>query len=451
MRDRIAKLVSIGALLVVVFCLGMVWPKTQLWPTSWFKQANVAASAFYDRYLAPDLTLIAAPDDRAGVIINEPERVQPGYTLISQRNEDGFGALLIDLDGTVLHRWQTNYDDIWPAGAPQLIDRGNPERVRWHGVHLFPNGDVLVNLELEGFPYAGGLVKLDKDSKVLWKVERNIHHAITVLPDGTILVPALNYHADSLPGLEYLGRQIYEDVVLEISPDGKVVDEISMPTALAGMAGVLQRTTDFHDPTHLNDVEEVTPEFAAAFPQSKAGDLVVSLRNLNALAGIDRQTKRATWILVGPWVQQHDVDLLPGGLISLYDNQGGPHKCGGTRILKLDPATQKILWQYDGCEGNHFSNYEWGEQQSLPNGNILTVEVYGGRAFEVTTDAQPHVVWEYINRLAPRDGKPTRGLIGDARRFPYDALTFIDRPVARPGPSPEQVPAGAAPVAPSAG
>jgi len=89
----------------------------------------------------------------------------------------------------------------------------------WHGVHLFPNGDVLLNLELEGFPYAGGLVKLDKDSKVLWKVERNIHHAITVLPDGTILVPALNYHAGSLPGLEYLGRQIYEDVVLEISPE----------------------------------------------------------------------------------------------------------------------------------------------------------------------------------------------------------------------------------------
>ena len=69
MRDRIAKLVSIGALLVVVFCLGMVWPKTQLWPTSWFKQANVAASAFYERYLSPDLTLIAAPDDRAGVIV----------------------------------------------------------------------------------------------------------------------------------------------------------------------------------------------------------------------------------------------------------------------------------------------------------------------------------------------------------------------------------------------
>ena len=87
-------------------------------------------------------------------------------------------------------------------------------------------------------------------------------------------------------------------VVLEISPDGKVVDEISMPTApWRDMAGVLQRTTDCHDPTHLNDVEEVTPEFAAAFPQSKAGDLIVSLRNLNAVAGIDRQTKRAT----GSW------------------------------------------------------------------------------------------------------------------------------------------------------
>lgn len=451
MGDRIAKLVSVIGLLVIVFCLGMIWPKTGMWPTSWFKEANRAASAFHDRYLAPNISLLAAPDDRSGITVLDPARVEPGYTFISQRNEDAFGAQLIELDGTVVHRWQTGFDEVWPGGAPQTVYPGNPEQVRWHGVHLFPNGDLLINLETEGFPYAGGLVKIDKDSKVLWKVERNTHHVIKVRDDGSILAGALNYHADPLPGLEYLGGQIYEDVVLEISPDGKITDEISMPKALAEMKGVLQRPTDGRDPTHLNDVEVVTPEFAAAFPLLKAGDLVVSLRNPNALVGIDRQTERAIWLMLGPWAQQHDLDLLPGGLISLFDNQGGPEACGGTRVIKVDPATQKIVWQYDGCEGNRFHSALWGEQQSLPNGNLLIVEPYGGRAFEVTGDAQPRVVWEYVNGLAPHDGKPRRGLVGEARRFPYDAFSFVGRPVAGPDAIPAPAQPAAAPSAPSAG
>ena len=189
MRDRIAKLVSIGALLVVVFCLGMVWPKTQLWPTSWFKQANVAASAFHDRYLVRR----SSPCSRRPMIAPASSSMMPRARparlhadLPAQRGWVRRAADRAGRDGAASLADQ--FDDIWPAGAPQLIYRGNPERGRWHGVHLFPNGDVLLNLELEGFPYAGGLVKLDKDSKVLWKVERNIHHAVTVLPDGTILV-----------------------------------------------------------------------------------------------------------------------------------------------------------------------------------------------------------------------------------------------------------------------
>ena len=170
-----------------------------------------------------------------------------------------------------MHRWQTQFDEVWPDGAPQIIYRGNPEQVRWHGVHLFPNGDLLINLEIEGFPYAGGLVKINKDSKVLWKVERNTHHAVKVRDDGTMFVPALNYHAEPLPGLEQLGGQIYEDVVLEISPDGEIIDEISMPQALAEMKGVLRRPTDGRDPTHLNDVEVVTAGIRGGLPAAEGG------------------------------------------------------------------------------------------------------------------------------------------------------------------------------------
>ena len=61
-----------------------------------------------------------------------------------------------------------------------------------HGAHLFPNGDILLNFQGGFFPYGGGIVRLDKDGKVLWKVARNTHHDIHVDDEGFIWAPSLN-------------------------------------------------------------------------------------------------------------------------------------------------------------------------------------------------------------------------------------------------------------------
>ena len=109
---------------------------------------------------------------------------------------------------------------------------GEDRTIHWHGLHLFPNGDVLFNFEGHLFPYGGGLVKLDRYGRVLWKLARNTHHAVTVAPDGTIWVPALNYRPDGIKELPGFEPWFYEDVVLKISPEGQVLDEISIPLAL---------------------------------------------------------------------------------------------------------------------------------------------------------------------------------------------------------------------------
>ena len=81
-------------------------------------------------------------------------------------------------------------------------------------------------------------MKLDKDSRVVWKLERNTHHDVSVDDDGNIWVPAQHYRPDGIPGFGNLKPWYYEDTVLKVSPDGKVLDEISVLEALRDWPGL---------------------------------------------------------------------------------------------------------------------------------------------------------------------------------------------------------------------
>lgn len=431
MSDRIAKLVTLLGAAVILFLAGMVATGLKVWPYPVLKQAEQGWIAFRMRYLDPDWAFFPAKDAAEGVVTLDAASAFPGWTLISEAKPgEGFGAKLIDLDGTVVHRWRTSFAEVWGDAAPHILRHGHPDRVRWHGLHLYPDGSLLLNFETEHFPYGGGLVKLDKASKVVWRVARNTHHVVKVTPDGTILAAALNWRPEGLPEVKFLKPPYYEDVILKISPKGEVLDEISIPLALRGARGLYWTPDDERDPTHVNDVELVTAAQAARFPMLRPGDLLVSMRTPNAIVAIDGKTRLAKLTLVGSWVRQHDVDLLPGGLLSFYDNRGGPPECGGSRIVKLDPATQAIVWQLDGCENGGFDSYAWGDHQWLPNGNLLVTEPFGGRAFEAKADRPDCIVWAYVNGIESQDGEPRRGIVGEARRFAYGELTFVRRPAA---------------------
>jgi hypothetical protein len=44
------------------------------------------------------------------------------------------------------------------------------------------------------------------------------------------------------------------------------------------------------DPLHLNDIKVLREEMASAFPTFAAGDVMISMRNLNAIAVLDQET-----------------------------------------------------------------------------------------------------------------------------------------------------------------
>ncbi|MCB1882611.1 MAG: hypothetical protein KDG89_01240 [Geminicoccaceae bacterium] len=427
--DWIARGVFVAGLCVLLFLLGYQVRSWELWPTRLLERAKDATGALYNRYFVEDFAFIPAKGVETGTVRLDRARTAPGLTLVTMKTKDSFLARLIELDGTVRHEWRKRFEEVWPEGAPQIISMGNPEMVRWHGVHLYPNGDLLLNFEGGHFPYGGGLARLDKDSNVVWKVNENTHHDVFVADDGTIWVPAMTYRDGPMPGLPRNKTWYYEDTVLHVSPEGEVLEKISVLEALKGLPGLLPDRIESSDFTHLNNVETVPAAFAAKVPGFEAGDILVSLRDLSALVLIDKDTHLAKWSMKGRFVLQHDPDLMPNGHILLYDNRGLRLACKATRILEIDPTTEKVVWSYGGCPATRedgFYSDVWGDVQLLANGNVLFDEPMGGRVFEVTREAKPQVVWEWRNGIGDIDGELKMGFVGDVLRYPREDLPFLN-------------------------
>lgn len=175
------------------------------------------------------------------------------------------------------------------------------------------------------------------------------------------------------------------------------------------------------DPTHLNDVELITEQWAKHHPKVEPGDIMISVRNMNAIAIIDRATKTVKWMTSGPFARQHDPDLLDNGNILLFDNWGTTgSETGATRIIEWDPQAQEIVWEYGGTRERPLHSSFRGSQQQLPNGNILITEMAGGRILEVTRSGE--IAWEYINKLE----NSRVGAVIRAQRFAPDSLEFLN-------------------------
>jgi hypothetical protein len=436
------------ALFVFVFLGGIVVGKYQYWPYDALNQAKDAARAMWVAYFPDEKPVFNTPYKKGGVTRWEQGAAQDGLTFLPMFTGTGAGAVLVDMQGKELHRWKLNFSDAFPGDAPHIVSRAPDERIGWHGVHLYPNGDIVLNLEGGNFPAGGGLVMIDRDSKIKWKLARNTHHDLDVLPDGRIVVLAHDYVTDGIPACaDYVKAPFLADKVLIVSPEGKELESFSLAEAFCKSPfkwtmmpiGTLSQKppvkADAEDFQHTNNVQVIRPEEAAVFPGGQAGDYLVSFRNLNMIAVVDQKTHLVKWAMNGIFARQHDPDILPNGNILIYDNLGGMidgnRPQGRSRVLEIDPKSQQIVWKYDGgtAPEDRFDSSKGGNVQKLPNGNVLVSHSWQGRVFEVTGDTNPRIVWEYINLLgAGEEGGHTAPIV-DARRLAPSDVPFLEAPV----------------------
>jgi hypothetical protein len=346
------------------------------------------------------------PPATTGLTIHDPERAWGGYNLYTSGHFPG--AVLMDMEGNVLHTWECAFLKAFPGRADILEpDRSN----RWRCVHLFENGDVL------GIYEGLGLVRLDKDSNVIWSHQGHEHHDMKVDDDGRIFVLSREAHL-----VQWLNQRdpILEDFITILDSDGSVLRRFSLLTALKKSrftnilkSSGMERKGDIF---HTNAVEILDGSLASKIPAFKKGNILTSFRQLDTIAVIDVELEEVVWTQFGLWLAQHDPTPLPNGNLMVFDNRGHNKV---SKVVEYDPTNMEVAWMYAGDNEHPFFTGAGGANQRLPNGNTLITESDYGRAFEVTPAGE--IVWEYLNPA--RAGK-TGGLIAtifEMTRLPEDS------------------------------
>ncbi len=319
-------------------------------------------------------------------------------------------AILMDMRGHVLHTWHYAIENVWPsASSIQEID--HPDF--WRRVHPLPGGELLCIYE--GF----GLIRIDRNSQLLWAYPGKCHHDLSVTFDGSIFV--LTREAKRIPRI-HPTEWVVEDFIVTLDGDGREKTKLSIlecfeNSEFASMLDILPKHQG--DIFHTNTLKVLNGNQMDRSPLFKKGNFLISILHTDTIAIIDPQQKKVVWMQTGPWDAQHEPTLLPNGNMLILDNLGNR---GKSRIMEFNPFSMQVFWEYLGEEKKPFYTMGCGSCCRLPNGNTLITETDFGRAFEVTP--QKETVWEFINPY--RSGKNGELIAKIAEMIRLDSSYPID-------------------------
>ncbi len=346
-----------------------------------------------------------------GLIHYNPQLSYRGYTLFCA---DDHQTLLLDMEGSVVHRWQfdggINNAELLPSGNLIALMKRPP--------------DISGQRGLNGL--AAGVVELDWNSNVVWKFEDPwIHHDYERLSNGNTLmikwepipktlvkrIKGGYHHEDDDSG------QMMGDVVIEVTPAGEILRNWKSWSQLDTTKDVICPIEHRREWTHANSIS-VAPN----------GDWLVSLRNTSTIVQVNPRSGKVRWRWNGVTSHQHDVNYSSEKTITIFDN--GLHRRGidFSRVIEIDAKTKEVVWEYTDNPPFSFFTVMGGSARVLPNGNVFICETAKGQFFEVTRDKK--VVWEYINPFFsenPRLGAGRMNNVYRVHRYGVDYLGLDGR------------------------
>jgi hypothetical protein len=374
--------------------------------------------------------------DGTGVTINDASEDR-ALILMSGFFGDANELRLIRRNGALVARWPLKFHEIFPEPDHLQQPPATDWNVDTHGALALPDGSVVFNFE------GSGLVKLDRCGGVVWTLARESHHSVERAAGGGFWVPGQRHFSeDSNSPFPPFKTPFREHTIMRVSEDGRVLTEISVPQLFYdnGLEAVLTATGHSFEANmiwdgqilHLNKVAEVKSAVARDFPMFEAGDLALSIRELNLLMIIDPHTSKIKWWRVGPWLRQHDPEFKPGGTLVVFNNNNyglthnaDPELSGApipraSNIMEVNPASNELRIIYGSGNEQEMLSVIRGKLELTPGGGLLITEFEGGRVFE--TDAAGRVIWEYINRYSSDEVAE----ITEARLYPASYFSVSD-------------------------
>jgi hypothetical protein len=299
-----------------------------------------------------------------------------GYLLVSNLSSNGVNeVLLINLSNNFnkkiyssQHKQFHEYSALL-RGSDPLRQSAFSSRYRiWHP-HLSANGSLTFIL-----PW-NDLVSVDLQTGIQkWRVYGAFHHSIEQDHNGNYwvcgAVDSLKYNIKSQV-IKRLGTSFEDQVLVQISDAGKILNEISVSDLLvsSGLEYLIFGSSNpkiNYDPIHLNQITPIIKD-AGIF---KIGYLLISLRNLSTVMLVDPIKKAVIWHKCGPWMNQHSVFPTGVSTFSILDNHA--FASGNPTEYWLADAWKTLILEH---------NIETGETKQIPiidlNVNNLRIPIEG--------------------------------------------------------------------------
>jgi hypothetical protein len=353
-----------------------------------------------------------------------PAKGLSGYVLLSRLDGDRQRQVveLVDLtDFRVRFSWLPDADRLLADFTTPLkgVDSENWTQTHFRTIHPFPNADGGLTIKDHYSP----LIRIDACSQPVWMLSDNGYsHATEAAENGDLWVSA---HLAPQPDSRWAAT-FMDDSLARVTADGKVTEMIVLSDLLIKRGSIPLLFPGSHyddDPLHLNDIQPVLQDG----PYWKKGDLFISLRGPSAIVLFRPSTKEIVWMKSGPWLKQHDVDILDDHRISVFSNNtrnygAYPRVEQAAEVMIYDFATKEVSspWHDVFLAHDIETTYE-GLAEILPDGSLMVEETNSGRVLFLSKGGD--VIAQYLNRAT--DGLVYR--LGWSRYIePTDGDALVD-------------------------
>jgi hypothetical protein len=326
----------------------------------------------------------------------EKKYVDSNYILLSayDKKEDQSTVKLMRLsDQKIIYQWKPNFDEI----KKQTINKSPFWNVNNYDVRLVhplltPDGSIIFNALYS-------LIKIDKDSKLIWVINGMFHHSNEYDANGNIWTPS------EIQNSKYLPQPLIfcvDNAITKVSPNGKVLLKKSVVQILIenGYRGLLLGVgNNEKDLLHLNDIQ---PALTSSRFWMK-DDLLISSRHKSTVFLYRPSTNKIIWLKTGPWLNQHDVDFIDSTRIGIFGNnviryyKGDKLLTGHNEEYIYNFKTNSIETPYtEFLKNANVSTITEGRSDILPNGDLFIEETNNNRLLRGN---KKNIIWQYVDRI----------------------------------------------------
>ena len=425
-REKMLKSISSIALLVLIYLMGHFFYAFELFPQKFVFRAKTALLELVQKKEKPDYSNLVINKHwffPFHFAVAEYNQGKSGLTPDSSVFGDGYVVYSSAESGTI------NFLDAkgMVCNSVKLPDKLMVSNLSPFDAIALDDGSVVAVYVREGEQVQGhSMARIDSNG-IVWRSTLSFHHNVSLGEDGNLyaLTQEMVHKEDVDPVYPML-----TDTVIIIDTDGNVLESIDLWDAFINSEykswlykyvqeryisspDKIIRATSPRDIFHANAVQYIGAETALNNPYLEKGDLAVTLREMNAIAILDKDSRKVKDVIVGPWNFPHDGEFTPDGMLWIFDNRWGHTR---SRVIEYDIRNRTIVSQIPGDTDLWFYSLWSSMQQKLENGNVLLSVSNEGRLLVV--DGNNSVVWEWVNpEQVEKEGTRYVSRIGGGRYY----------------------------------